>query len=193
MPPRRRPIPASLRPALSRSTRPSASATAWPRCRSATRSWWSTRARPIDTRAIAERAGARVLRRPFDGYRSQKQFAVGAGRARLGAVPGRRRARQRRAARRDPGRTGTRLRRAAAIASPRLSEYFGKFLRHGNAYPDRVLRLFDRRRGGWRGDREIHEAASVDGSVRTLAGDLIHHPVSFAGTTAAARPSAMRG
>jgi glycosyltransferase involved in cell wall biosynthesis len=30
--------------------------------------------------------------------------------------------------------------------------------------------------GGWRGKREIHEAASVDGSVGTLRGDLIHYP-----------------
>jgi len=37
-----------------------------------------------------------------------------------------------------------------------------------------VLRLFDRRRGGWRGAREIHEHASVDGTVITLAGDLEH-------------------
>ena len=39
-----------------------------------------------------------------------------------------------------------------------------------------MLRLFDRRRGGWRGNREVHEAASVDGPVRTLAGDLLHFP-----------------
>ena len=65
---------------------------------------------------------------------------------------------------------------AAGYRFARLSEYFGRFLRHGNAYPDRVLRLFDRRRGGWRGKREIHEAASVDGTVATLRGDLIHHP-----------------
>ena len=36
------------------------------------------------------------------------------------------------------------------------------------------MRLFDRRRGGWRGDREIHEHAIVDGPVTTLAGDLNH-------------------
>ena len=65
---------------------------------------------------------------------------------------------------------------AAGYRFARLSEYFGRFLRHGNAYPDRVLRLFDRRRGGWRGAREIHEAASVDGPVRTLRGDLVHYP-----------------
>ena len=65
---------------------------------------------------------------------------------------------------------------AAGYRFARLSEYFGRFLRHGNAYPDRVLRLFDRRRGGWRGTREVHEAASVDGAVATLRGDLIHYP-----------------
>ena len=65
---------------------------------------------------------------------------------------------------------------AAGYRFARLSDYFGRFLRHGNAYPDRVLRLFDRRCGGWRGKREIHEAASVDGLVHTLRGDLIHYP-----------------
>jgi hypothetical protein len=91
-------------------------------------------------------------------------------------VPGRRRADQPelRAAieqARDGGFAGH-----AGYRFARLSEYFGRFLRHGNAYPDRVMRLFDRRRGGWRGKREIHEAASVDGSVGTLRGDLVHYP-----------------
>ena len=31
-------------------------------------------------------------------------------------------------------------------------------------------------KSSWRGQREIHEAASVDGPVRTLRGDLIHYP-----------------
>ena len=128
------------------------------------------------TREICERAGARVLQRDFDGFRSQKQFAVEQARhdwvlcldadervsdALRAAIEAERA--------RDFG-------DAAGYRFARLSEYFGKFLRHGNAYPDRVLRLFDRRRGGWRGQREIHEAASVDGGVRTLDGDLIHHP-----------------
>ena len=62
----------------------------------------------------------------------------------------------------------------AGYRCARATEYFGAFLRHGNAYPDRVLRLFDRRRGGWRGEREIHEHVSVDGKVQILAGDLEH-------------------
>jgi hypothetical protein len=63
---------------------------------------------------------------------------------------------------------------AAGYRFARATEYFGAFLRHGNAYPDRVLRLFDRRRGGWRGDREIHEHVNVEGTVETLHDDLEH-------------------
>lgn len=129
-----------------------------------------------DTAARAAARGARVLQRPFDGFRSQKAFAVeqashdwvlcldadervdDALRASIEAA-------------RAQGFAGS-----AGYRCNRLSEYFGAFLRHGNAYPDRVLRLFDRRRGGWRGSREIHEAVSVDGPVRHLAGDLQHHP-----------------
>lgn len=128
------------------------------------------------TAQIAQARGARVLRRDFDGYRSQKDFAVQQAaydwvlcldadervdtplRAAILAA-------------RETGFAG-----AAGYRFNRLSDYFGRFLRHGNAYPDRVLRLFDRRQGGWRGKREIHEAASVDGPVRLLTGDLIHYP-----------------
>ena len=129
-----------------------------------------------DTVAIAQAAGAMVHSRAFTGFRNQKDFAVGQARhdwvlcldadervspelrASIEAV-------------RTAGFAG-----AGGYRFARLSDYFGRFLRHGNAYPDRVLRLFDRRAGGWRGKREIHEAASVDGPVRRLSGDLIHFP-----------------
>ena len=128
------------------------------------------------TVALCEAAGARVLQRPFDGFRSQKQFAVDQAShdwvlcldadERVGPQ-----LRQSILAAREGGFDG-----AAGYRFARLSDYFGRFLRHGNAYPDRVLRLFDRRRGGWRGKREIHEAASVDGAVQLLRGDLVHYP-----------------
>jgi len=126
------------------------------------------------TRELAAAAGARVIVREFAGYRAQKDFAVQSAQhdwvlcldadERVGA----------------PLRAAIEAVRAQDFAGAagyrfaRATEYFGAFLRHGNAYPDRVLRLFDRRRGGWRGDREIHEHASVDGFVRTLAGNLEH-------------------
>ncbi len=128
------------------------------------------------TVALATALGARVLQRDFDGYRSQKAYCVeqashdwvlclDADERISDAL------RSSIIAARDAGFTA-----AAGYRFARLSDYFGRFLRHGNAYPDRVLRLFDRRRGGWRGKREIHEAASVDGTVVTLPGDLIHYP-----------------
>ncbi|AMV07682.1 glycosyltransferase family 2 protein [Xanthomonas citri] len=128
------------------------------------------------TTAIASEYGARVLHRAFDGYRSQKAFCVAqASHDWVLCLDADERVsdalRTSIIAARDAG-----FATAAGYRFARLSDYFGRFLRHGNAYPDRVLRLFDRRRGGWRGKREIHEAASVDGPVETLAGDLIHYP-----------------
>ena len=126
------------------------------------------------TARLAAERGARVLQRAFDGYRSQKDFAVRAARndwvlcidADECVTPALRASIE--AARSGGfGPSGYRF--------ARLTAYFGAFLHHGNAYPDRVLRLFDRRRGGFRGEREIHEHVSVDGSVQTLAGDLEHH------------------
>jgi len=126
------------------------------------------------TRDLATAKGARVVVREFAGYRAQKDFAVQSARHNwvlcLDAderVTPELRASIAVAQARD-------FADAAGYRCARATEYFGAFLRHGNAYPDRVLRLFDRRRGGWRGDREIHEHASVDGFVRTLAGDLEH-------------------
>ncbi|MEO6967960.1 MAG: glycosyltransferase family 2 protein [Rhodanobacteraceae bacterium] len=126
------------------------------------------------TRELANARGAQVIEHAFEGYRAQKDFAVCSVHndwvlcldADERVTPTLRASIE---AARDAG-----FADAAGYRFARATEYFGAFLRHGNAYPDRVLRLFDRRLGGWRGTREIHEHASVDGAVRTLAGDLEH-------------------
>lgn len=126
------------------------------------------------TREIAAAHGARVIEHPFEGFRAQKAFAVTQAKydwvlcldADERVTPALRAAIE---AVRDGGFADT-----AGYRFARATEYFGAFLRHGNAYPDRVLRLFDRRRGGWRGDREIHEHVSAEGAVKTLQGDLEH-------------------
>ena len=125
------------------------------------------------TRELAAALGARVIARDWPGYRSQKQFAVdsaahdwvlcvdadervsGQLRAEIVAL-------------RERGFAG-----AAGWSVPRITEYFGRFLRHGNAYPDRLVRLFDRRRGGWSGE-EIHENTKVTGRIGRLSGHLEH-------------------
>jgi len=123
---------------------------------------------------LATARGARVLTREFRGYREQKDFAVQSAAhdwvlcldADERVTPALRASIER--ARAED------LADIAGYRFARATEYFGAFLRHGNAYPDRVLRLFDRRRGGWRGDREIHEHVSVDGTTEILTGDLEH-------------------
>jgi len=126
------------------------------------------------TRELAAAHGARVLIRDFAGYRAQKDFAVqSASHEWVLCLDADERVTPQLRAAIEQARAGN-FAGAAGYRFARATEYFGAFLRHGNAYPDRVLRLFDRRRGGWRGEREIHEHVSVDGVMEILTGDLEH-------------------
>ena len=55
----------------------------------------------------------------------------------------------------------------------RCNRFMGRYLRHGEGYPDWSLRLFDRRHARW-SDDEVHEKVLTDAAVGTLAGDLLH-------------------
>jgi len=128
------------------------------------------------TVALASAAGAKVLQREFTGYRSQKAFCIEQAQYDwiLSLDADERVSNTLKQSILDARKQN--FSGAAGYRFARLSEYFGVFLRHGRTYPAHVLRLFDRRRGGWRGQREVHESVSVDGAVRTLKGDLIHYP-----------------
>jgi glycosyltransferase involved in cell wall biosynthesis len=126
------------------------------------------------TRERAEQLGARVIERDWPGYRSQKQFAVeSASNDWVLCLDADERVSR---TLRDEieGLQKGGFADFAGWSVPRITEYFGRFLRHGNAYPDRLIRLFDRRRGGWRG-YEIHENTRVDGPVGKLRGHLEHY------------------
>ena len=56
----------------------------------------------------------------------------------------------------------------------RLSNFCGQWMRHGDWYPDRVLRLFKREAGRFSNDL-VHERLIVEGSVGRLSGELLHH------------------
>ncbi|MBX9295970.1 glycosyltransferase family 2 protein [Chromobacterium vaccinii] len=62
---------------------------------------------------------------------------------------------------------------AAAYRFPRCNRFMGRFLKHGEGYPDWSLRLFDRRRARW-SDDAVHEYVICDGPVEKLGGDLMH-------------------
>jgi len=126
------------------------------------------------TRPIAASLGARVIERDWPGYRSQKQFAVeNAGNDWVLCLDADERVSAGLRAEIEALRA-TGFERFAGWSVPRITDYFGRFLRHGNAYPDRLVRLFDRRRGGWTGD-EIHENTRVTGRVSKLRGHLEHY------------------
>ena len=127
------------------------------------------------TRELASALGARVIERDWPGYRSQKEFAVQAARHDWVLCLD---ADERVSTPLNAEVTALRRHGFAAAAGwsvPRITQYFGRFLRHGNACPDRLVRLFDRRRGGWSG-YEIHENTRVEGRIGKLRGHLEHYP-----------------
>ncbi|OSM04934.1 putative glycosyl transferase family protein [Magnetofaba australis IT-1] len=60
-----------------------------------------------------------------------------------------------------------------AYEFPRCNRFMGRWLRHGEGYPDPNLRLYDRRHGRWSSD-PVHEHVIADGPVGRLRGDLLH-------------------
>lgn len=55
------------------------------------------------------------------------------------------------------------------------SNYFlGRYLKHGEGYPDYSLRLFNKHNAHW-SDDAVHEYVKTKESVGTLTGDLLHH------------------
>ncbi|MGB1110298.1 MAG: glycosyltransferase family 2 protein [Gammaproteobacteria bacterium] len=60
-----------------------------------------------------------------------------------------------------------------AYRFPRCNRFLGRWLRHGEGYPDLSLRLFHREHARW-GEESIHEAVHADGPEGLLNGDLLH-------------------
>lgn len=63
--------------------------------------------------------------------------------------------------------------RHSAYRFPRCNRFLGRYLRHGEGYPDWSLRLFDRRHARW-SDDAVHEKVLTEATVGGLRGDLLH-------------------
>lgn len=129
------------------------------------------------TREIAEDLGAKVIVRPWPGFAAQKQFAVDASMNDwVLSLDADERVTEELCLEIEGVRAkGSKL---DGYAIPRLSVYMGRRIRHGGWYPDRQLRLFDRRKGRWK-ERLIHESFELDADARLgkLSGDLLHFSV----------------
>lgn len=120
---------------------------------------------------IAERHGARVIQTEWRGFGAQKQFAVEqASHDWVLCIDA-------------DERVSERLRESicAALSAPpfvayrfaRCNRFMGRYLRHGEGYPDWSLRLFDRRAARW-SDDTVHEKVIASGAIGMLHGDLLH-------------------
>ncbi|MDP2430960.1 MAG: glycosyltransferase family 2 protein [Pseudomonadota bacterium] len=148
-----------------------------------------------DTVAVAERLGARVIHQVWLGYGPQKRFAAlqakydwvlsldaderltpelmasieqalplspcvvpkGSGFIRGAGGEG----------------TTVDMKEPVAYLLPRRNRFMGRWLRHGEGYPDWCARLFDRRYANWSED-VVHEKLECGGAVVKLSGDLLH-------------------
>ncbi len=123
------------------------------------------------TQALAERYGARVIQQKWLGFGPQKQFAVDAAShdwvlcldADERVTPELQASIE--SALQNPS--------TAAFRFPRCNRFLGRYLKHGEGYPDWSLRLFDRRQARWSVDA-VHEKVETKSAVGVLAGDLLH-------------------
>ena len=60
---------------------------------------------------------------------------------------------------------------------PRLAQYLGRWILHSGWYPDRKVRLYDRRKARWVG-KYVHESVEVAGRVGELEANLLHFTCS---------------
>jgi glycosyltransferase involved in cell wall biosynthesis len=124
-----------------------------------------------DTVEIARRSGARVVAQPWLGFGRQKNFAVAqAAHDWVLCLDADERvspelARSIRSAMQQP--------RHNAYAMARRNRFLGRWLAHGEGYPDWNLRLFDRRHTRWSED-DVHEHVIGERDVGRLTGDLLH-------------------
>ena len=125
------------------------------------------------TIAIANRAGARVLKHDFEGYGPQKAWAVTQAAndwvlvidADEIVTPELQREIERRLDR-DGG-------KFAGYEIPISLVFLGRLMRHGGEYKMRHLRLYDRRRGNYNQNR-VHERVELDGEVARLDEHMLH-------------------
>jgi glycosyltransferase involved in cell wall biosynthesis len=126
-----------------------------------------------ETVNVAQSLGARVVNHPWAGFAAQKNFASSQAKndwilsldadeeldaAAINSV------RQWKDS--TPAADGYQFARRA--------RYLGRWIFHSGWYPDYKIRLFDRRKGEWKG-AYVHESVQVAGRVETLGGEILHY------------------
>jgi glycosyltransferase involved in cell wall biosynthesis len=124
-----------------------------------------------DTLDIARHHGARIENREWMGFGRQKQLAVACARNDwVLCLDVDERVSERLARSIREAMAGQRYR---AYRLARRNRFLGRWLAHGEGYPDWTVRLFHRAHAGWSND-EVHEAVLTTAEVGRLEGELLH-------------------
>ncbi len=123
------------------------------------------------TQALTERFGARLIQQDWLGFGPQKQFAVEACAHDwvLCLDADERVSPALQASIKNALKTPS----TVAFRFPRCNRFLGRYLKHGEGYPDWSLRLFDRRQAQWSADA-VHEKVETSSVIGELSGDLLH-------------------
>ena len=123
------------------------------------------------TQALAASFGARVIQQDWLGFGPQKQLAVEAAKhdwvlcldadERLSP------------ALQASIEMALKTPSTATFRFARCNRFLGRYLKHGEGYPDWSLRLFDRRQARWSNDA-VHEKVLTESRIDELSGDLLH-------------------
>lgn len=126
------------------------------------------------TRDLCHQYNARFLQHPFEGFIEQKNWGMAqAAFDHILSVEG------------DEALSDTLQKSIAAVKQNwihdvyvfnRLTYYCGQWIRHGGWYPDKKLRLFDRRKGRFGGTNPHDKFILAPGATKVhLKGDLLHY------------------
>ena len=126
-----------------------------------------------DTREICRTRGALVIQHPWEGYAAQKNFALSkASHSWILSLDA------------DECVSPELTEEIISVLSddapaegyrmPRKNIFFGRWLRHGDLWPDYQIRLFRRGAGAFN-ERSVHESVVVEGRVGVFSSPLQHY------------------
>lgn len=126
-----------------------------------------------NTIQICLRYGARIIEHPFEGHIQQKNWAISqAGYPHILSLDADEALSEEL---RDSILSVKRNWKMDGYSFNRLTNYCGKWIKHGSWYPAKKLRLWDSRKGMWRGNNPHDKFIMEKGSrTKNLKGDLLH-------------------
>jgi len=128
------------------------------------------------TQEVARESGARVITRQWKGFSDQKNYAAThASNDWVFSIDADERPSIELADEIRRWKEGKPSKNITGLSMPRRAFYLGRWISHSGWYPDRKVRVYDRRVARWEGDF-VHEGLLVEGSIQDLNGDLLHFP-----------------